>query len=238
MGLKRLIPRPIRELKYLVRRSRSALGLVQNDGTDRYLNAVGGVLHVGANTGQERHLYHRNGVRVLWVEPIPEVFEQLARNLEEFPRQQALRYLLTDKDGATYDFHIANNGGASSSILDLKEHVDIWPEVGFERSIKLTGRTLDSIVTAHRIDLRNYPALVMDTQGSELLVLKGATIALQNFRYIKTEVSDFEVYSGCCTLHDLSRFLSHHGFREAVRQPFAAHPKGGQCYDVLFERVR
>ena len=78
--------------------------------------------------------------------------------------------------------------------------------------------------------------LLMDTQGSELLVLQGAVFILKNFTYIKTEVPDFEAYKGCCQLGDLNEFLSHHGFKEIIRNKFASHPNGGSYYMILFTK--
>ena len=78
--------------------------------------------------------------------------------------------------------------------------------------------------------------LVMDTQGSELLVLKGAIPILQNFTYIKTEVPDFESYKGCCQLKDLQSFLTQHGFKEFSRHKFATHPNGGNYYDIIYKK--
>jgi FkbM family methyltransferase len=141
---------------------------------DRFLRSVRGVVHVGANVGQERELYRRHDLDVLWIEPIPDVFATLSNNIAGMPRQRALRALVTDRDDAEYEFHIANNAGESSSILDLKEHRDVWPTVDFTQTIKLKSITLTTLLERERVDLARYDALVMDTQGSELLVLRGA----------------------------------------------------------------
>jgi FkbM family methyltransferase len=201
-----------------------------------FLRKVSGVIHVGANTGQERDLYERYGLRVIWIEPIPEVFETLRMNLTGFPRQAALQYLVTDQDDAEYRFHIANNNGVSSSILDLKLHKDIWPEIAYERAITLRSKTLASLLEGEGIEPRDYDALMMDTQGSELLVLKGAVPILKNFKYIKTEVADFEVYAGCCQLADIASFLTPYGYREYWRNKFAERVEGGSCYDIVYKR--
>lgn len=92
---------------------------------DRFLEEISGVIHVGANIGQERDLYNKLGLFVIWIEPIPEVFQMLKQNLQGFQNQRAFQYLVTDIDGREYQFHIANNTGASSSILDLEQHKDI-----------------------------------------------------------------------------------------------------------------
>lgn len=150
------------------------------------------MIHVGANSGQERILYEKYGLRVVWIEPIPEVFETLKARIKRYPRQSAFQGLITDQDDLEYAFHVANNDGESSSILELKLHKDIWPEVSYDRTIILRGTTLISLLTREGIEASDYDALVMDTQGSELLVLKGAAPILHTFNFIKTEVTDFE----------------------------------------------
>lgn len=204
---------------------------------DRFLRDVRGVIHVGANDGRERHVYAKHGLRVLWVEPIPEVFAALKANIAAFPNQRAVRYLVTDADGVECELHVANNKGLSSSILDLKEHRAIWPDVTFSHTLKMRSTTLDSLIRDEGIDVNDYDALVMDTQGSELLVLKGARRALRRFRYVKTEVADFESYAGCCQVKDIESFLAACGYRESVRVKFAAHPDGGAYYDIVYRRA-
>lgn len=203
---------------------------------DRFLNRISGVIHVGANTGQERDLYERYGLRIIWIEPIPEVFEALQANLKGLPRQHAFNYLVTDRDDAEYQFHVANNAGASSSILDLKWHRDIWPEVDYVKTITLRSITLASFLRREDIDATDYDALIMDTQGSELMVLKGAAPVLHSYKYIKTEVPDFESYVGCCELVDIESFLTGHGYKEFSRQKFAERAAGGSYYDIVYRK--
>ena len=204
---------------------------------NRFLRSAHGVIHVGANVGQERALYARLGLDVLWIEPIPEVFATLRENIAPLPKQQALQALVTDRDDHDYEFHIANNAGESSSILELKQHKDVWPKVAFTDSIKLRSVTLPTLLARQRVDITRYDVLVMDTQGSELLVLKGAQRLLPGFAYIKTEVPDFEAYEGCAQLVDLAAFLAAQGFTELVRNRFATRAAGGSYYDVVFRRT-
>jgi hypothetical protein len=82
-----------------------------------------------------------------------------------------------------------------------------------------------------------FQALVLDTQGSELLVLKGATSVLPRFRFVKAEVPDFESYAGCCLNSELAGFMDEHGFRERRRDGFNSIPGVGTYFDVLYERV-
>jgi FkbM family methyltransferase len=201
---------------------------------NRFLRSARGVVHVGANVGQERELYRRHDLDVLWIEPIPDVFAQLVVNIGGLQRQRAIECLITDRDGAAYEFNVANNGGESSSILPLAEHRDVWPKVYFTKTIALESRTLATLFASEGIDPRDYDALVMDTQGSELLVLQGAEPMLQHFRFIKTEVPDFEAYAGCARLDDIARFLDARGYKELSRHCFATRAGGGRYYDVVY----
>jgi len=204
---------------------------------DGFLKKVPGVIHIGANTGQEREYYASLGLNVLWVEPIPEVFQVLQSNIAALTKQHAYCSLLTDQHGAEYNFHIANNGGASSSIFDFGKHRDIWPDVFYTRELRIRATTLAHLIDAERIDLCKYGALILDTQGSELLVLKGSIRYLDRFRFIKSEVADFESYIGCCEILELTAFLRRHGFEMHRKMSFAKRKGGGTYYDVLYRHV-
>lgn len=182
-------------------------------------------------------MYGDYDLNVVWIEPIPEVFARLETNLKDFPRQQAFQHLVTDQDGREYEFHIANNNGQSSSILDFDLHKDIWEEIHYEKSILLKSVKLSSLIETEKIEIDKYDALIMDTQGTELLVLKGAEDLLSRFQYIKTEAADFEVYKNCCQVKDLEDFLGKHGFKELIRTKFASRTDVGNCYDIVYKKL-
>ena len=96
---------------------------------DSFFKKIEGIIHIGANVGQERLYYEKCGLSVIWVEPIPRIFEQLAKNISTLQGQLAYRYLLSDSDGKSYDFKVIGEGGESSSIFDLAEHANVWPEI-------------------------------------------------------------------------------------------------------------
>jgi FkbM family methyltransferase len=216
----------------VIRRSK----LLFRKNPEKLFKRIKGVIHVGANTGQEINLYAKYGLSVVWIEPIPDIFEKLQSNLIGISRQIALKGLVTDLEKIEYQFHLANNNGASSSILELNLHQDIWPDVAFEKTIKLQSTTLASLLDVNKIDLSKYDMLIIDTQGSELLVLKGALPILHHFNYIQTEVPDFEAYKGCCQLKDLQFFLGSRGYKEVSRRKFATHPHGGSYYDIIYKK--
>ena len=203
-----------------------------------YLWKCHGIIHIGANSGQERDLYAAFDLYVVWIEPIPDVFESLRRNISEFPKQRACKYLVVDDDMKEYQLYIADNDGASSSILGLAKHTEMYPHIAYKGAITVRGRTLRSILKAEQVDMRRFDAMVLDTQGSELKVLKGAASLLSAFKFVKVEVPDFESYKECCQIDELSSFMTSHGFRERNRHLITHTPGVGTYFDVVYERIR
>ena len=207
---------------------------IAEDSFDHFLNDVSGLIHIGANTGQERVVYGDLNLNVIWMEPIPEIFKQLEKNISNYSNQYAFNHLLTDLDDEEYNFNISNNGGQSSSILNLALHKEIWPKVDFNGSIRIKSQTFFSFVQRNKINLEQYQALILDTQGSELLVLKGCGALLKKFRYIKIEVSDFESYAGCPKPEEIENYLYQFGFKELRRETFAQKLGVGSYYNILY----
>lgn len=202
---------------------------------DRFLGKSKGVIHVGANLGQERELYAKHDLHVLWIEPIQAIFDRLQVSLTNFPKQRALCRLIVDTDHSWHTFHLANNNGASSSILKMKEHLKLMPEIKCANEIQLKGITLPTLLSKENINLNNYDSLVLDTQGSELLILRGAKKILSQFKYIKIEVPDFEAYSGCVTLAVLDEELKKLNFMRSKIVKTITHHDVGSYYETLYQ---
>jgi FkbM family methyltransferase len=160
----------------------------------------------------------------------------LQQNIREFRNQRAFQYLLTDKDESTYDFHLSNNGGASSSIFDLGLHKELYPEVHFTETIRVASITLDAVVDKEKLGIKAYDILIMDTQGSELLVLKGACKTLRMIKWVLTECADFPAYEGCCQCDDISTYLNAAGFVEVKRALIVKREGVGTYFHILYRR--
>jgi FkbM family methyltransferase len=225
------VKRTPRSLGYVLRRE--LVGKFQY----HTLKLARGIIHVGANTGQERAQYESNDLDVVWIEPIDGVFQRLKSNIAPYARQKAYNALITDCDGAAYTFHIANNDGSSSSILEFGDHRDIFPDVTYVREVVMHGLTLTSLVAREDIDMSKYDMLLLDTQGSELLVLKGAAGLLRNFRFIQVEAADFEAYKGCAKAHEIEAYLRPLGFVECHRKETSVHPDGGRYFELTFSQT-
>ena len=107
----------------------------------------------------------------------------------------------------------------------------------YVRDIAIHSSTLKTALETWEVDPGQYNALVLDTQGSELLVLRGAEEILGQFRFIKTEAADFESYRNCATVDQLCSYLKPFGFQVRREDRFAKRASGGAYFDILFERV-
>ena len=202
------------------------------------LSSITGLLHVGANNGRETEIYQYFDLDVLWFEPLPAVYQQLLKAISDAEKQLAINALITDEDGKTYDFNVASNNGASSSIFNFAEHGDIWPDVKLTHSIPITGITLSTLYEQGQIEKGKYQALIIDVQGSEYLVLQGAGKWLSEFEFIHLEVADFNSYEGGCRLRDIEHFMQHNNYVEIERECFARTTDGRQYFNILYRRFQ
>lgn len=172
-----------------------------------------GVFHGGGNLAQEAKDYYDYGVkRTLWVEAIPSVYNEMVENLKPYPNVTTVCACLSDVDGQEVDFHIADNEGQSSSMLEFGTHSIEHPTVHFIDTIKLKTSCVDTLVNTLHINIYNYDFLNFDLQGAELLALKGMGTMLNNFKWLYLEVNDKELYKGCPLVKDIDNYVSQFGF--------------------------
>lgn len=203
----------------------------------QFLQHSTNILHIGGNIGQERYIYEYFKLNVAFIEPIPEVFGQLSRNIQGFPKIKAFNELFWRTSGQKLDLNIANNNGSSSSIFDLADHKIIWPDVNFVKKITLNTVSGDDFVNSRKWGL--IPdTIVMDTQGSELEILKGCDALLKYVKFIKIELPNFNAYENECTLNEVVSYLQNHNYR-VLEQVLTKETKGfsGRYYEVVFEKT-
>jgi FkbM family methyltransferase len=189
-----------------------------------------GILHVGANTGQEAEAYDKAGVKnVVWIEALPHIYEQLLMNVKQYGHI-CIKACVSDVDGSIVEFHESNNEAQSSSFLELGTHKTAHPEVHYIRSHRMTTMRLDTILDnteiidfGHGLDM-----LVMDIQGAEMLALKGLGARIEQFNKVYLEVNTKEVYKGCSLLPEFDKYFKALGFRKADEKIFQ-HWGWGDC---------
>jgi FkbM family methyltransferase len=171
---------------------------------NEFIKKSKGILHIGAHLGQEGKRYFQYGIKVLWVEAIPTVYEKLRVNIGGFPNQEAVCALLGNEDNLMVDFNLASNGHASSSIFNFGSELG-FNKLYMESKISLPMTRLDSLYDAETI--ANYDHWVVDVQGAELLVLEGAGNLLRHCKSLLVEVSTRQVYEGGSSWSELEKFL-------------------------------
>lgn len=175
------------------------------------IRSLPGVLHVGANTGQEAEAYRKHGVkRVIWIEALSAIYIKLLKHLEAFPNQSAICACVSDKDGERVVFNIASNEGQSSSFLEFGTHSKEHPTVKYVGKEIMRTTRLDTLLKEFKIGPDWF--LNMDLQGAELLALKGMGQLLNQFKYVYIEVNEKELYKGCALVPEIDAYLADFGF--------------------------
>jgi FkbM family methyltransferase len=176
---------------------------------ERHNLKINGVVHCGANEGQERETYSKlvNG-EVIWIEAIDDIFEKLKENIAPYKNQKAIKCCLGNEDGKNVVFNISNNESQSSSMLNLKHHEVIHPEVHYVDHVVMETKRFDTLMLILERNITKLNFLNLDLQGAELIALNGFGKYLKQFDYILTEVNKKEVYEGCALIEDLDSYLS------------------------------
>lgn len=208
----------------LRRRSRSHdLKVTAQDAIQLATRMSNGVLHIGAHRGQESALYAKFGKPVIWFEAIPEVAKDLSERLRGVRSQVVHQVCLAESDDEEIEFHISSNDGQSSSILPFGSEVTgkrgAFRNLGLRTTSRLAlkTRSLDSFMHEIGAPAHQFNHWVVDVQGAELLVLKGARQSLQECRSLLVETSTIDLYDGGSSFADVNEFLSSHGFRALWR---------------------
>jgi 2-O-methyltransferase len=174
----------------------------------RLAERVTGVLHCGAHLAEEAPDYDGAfgpDVPVWWVEGNPAVLDKIAAALSPYPNQHLIGALLADVDDELREFHVTNNDGMSSSLLEFGTHATCHPDTVFVEHLTLPTRTVDSLVAEHQISGVNL--MVMDLQGAEGICLAGASRLLASLDFVMSEVNKAEVYLGAVMVDELDRLL-------------------------------
>lgn len=179
-----------------------------NQVVENFLSRSRGVLHIGAYEAEERFQYSRFGLKVMWIEALPDTFEILKSNINSFKNQTAMNVILGDRNLDSVDFNVSNNG-QSSSLLKFSDG-NGFQGVVTSRVIQAPMRTLNSL--EKDIPFSDLDFWVIDVQGAELLVLRGASEALKSCQTLLVEVSTTQFYQGGVLWSELLGFLENAGF--------------------------
>lgn len=132
-------------------------------------------------------------------------------NSEDTLRSLGIPYtiaLLTDEIGKEYTYYMTKKWLLSSGNSIFKENTSEFDSDNLIEK-KLISNTLDNILP----DIEKVDLLKLDTQGSELNILKGAKNIVQKTKYILIECSVYEYNNGGCLIGDVFHFMNENSFK-------------------------
>ncbi len=197
------------------------------------------VLDIGANEGQYGKSLRddvRYKGRIVSFEPLLDAFAVLQQTAACDPLWDCHNIAFGDRAGSA-TINISANSYSSSLLPISSRAVEIEPSIGYVGTQEVSVHRLDSLLAQFaKADDQIY--LKIDTQGSELNVLKGALGVINRFDLIQLETSFLEVYHGETLIGDVIKFLDCLGYRIVSIEPGWENPTTRELLqaDLIFGR--
>lgn len=198
------------------------------------------VYDVGANTGQYARMIRREGYAGLLVsfEPVREAFTKLSEVGKRDSAHRCHNVALGDTKQIR-EIHVSRNGVSSSLRNVSAAAVGADQGAQYVRSEQVQVTTLDRFAAENR-----YPTdrcyLKIDTQGSELEVLKGAKEIVPNCIAIEIELSILPSYDGQADWTVIHALLNSSGFSMVALQRAFQDYRTGEILeaDAIYARLQ
>jgi len=169
------------------------------------------IVDVGASGGLDpRWSNFTNYFKGILFEPDQREYLKLDKN--ESDNLLILDTALLDLKTQT-DFHLCKKQEVSSVFLPNFSLLDKFYEpdrFAIHKTVKLNTDNLDNVLRKNRMN--NIDFIKLDTQGSELPILKGSTDSLRNVVGLQIEVNFVELYKNIPLFSDIDIFVRKMGF--------------------------
>ena len=161
-------------------------------------------LDIGAADGiPRRWSFLESGLKKFLVEPHSKTAEDLKTN-----DNIVIQNLLSKNEGENLVFYETKKEKCSSFLKPNVEHLKKFPDVerfSIVKEINFTASTLDKELE----NLKEGPDFIkIDTEGSEIDILKGSTKTLENVMGIEIETCFFELRKNQPLINDVLNFFS------------------------------
>ncbi len=173
-------------------------------------------LDIGASGGLQKNWRGaRRHLIKIFVEPDEHTFNNLSKNADEgtilisTPLYSERKFI---------DFYICRKQEVSSIYFPNREFLNQFPDpqrFDVIDTTKLEADTLDNVLKKYNTPDKKYVIdfIKVDTQGSELDIIRGATETIKNgVMGLEVEVEFAEIYKGQHFFEDVNTFLREHGF--------------------------
>lgn len=196
---------------------------------EKYNNSPKGIIQAGSHHAEEYKIYLKYlDHNILLFEPQPEAFLTSV----EVARKATVANLALGSFNGLVDLFIPSSHNASASVLVPRLHLLQYPQYVFDSSIRVHQVRLDDFMEECHLHSR-YDTLILDVQGYELEVIKGAVKTMADINFVFTEVNREELYFGCVLFDDLEQFMYALGFQLLEIEWF-----GGTWGNAIYGRNR
>jgi FkbM family methyltransferase len=186
---------------------------------------VKGVIHVGAHHGEEVPIYINNGIiDIVLFEPLEENFVIIENHVSNYNANIIGHQVALGNENKVIDMNFSSNQLESSSILKPKKHLELYPDITFDRIEQVEMKRLDDY------NFTKYNLLNIDVQGYELQVLWGGKKTLQYIDYVYCEVNRGEIYENNAYIEDIDDYLSKFSFKRVETNWWLDHDWGDALY--------
>jgi FkbM family methyltransferase len=185
----------------------------------------GAVVHVGGYIGEEIEEYLAAGFDpIVLIEPNPRIFVRLLVHVEFWrqwlatfaevyglqrpPRLHAVNLAASDRSGIV-PFFVTDLAMYSSLLPPLPDSIRT------AGVIDVVARPIDALLTDLDIEPSTVDLIVLDTQGSEHLVLAGASAALAHVNAVVVETPTQSRHQGQASPAGIDALLRGHGLRRS-----------------------
>lgn len=177
---------------------------------------IKGVVHVGANDGEEIEWYLHQLWTPIWaIEPLPRAYDLLVGHYGSHPEVVCSNFALGNQNGLLPLYEDLTGTGKGTAAGHT------FPTEGHDWTVTRPYAAEPIHVPSFRADSIDWPvratevnALVVDAEGMELKVLQGFGESLQYFSYLNIECSERPTYRDQAPAQEVVDFLAARGFRQ------------------------
>ena len=171
---------------------------------------IDGGAHHGDFTALVLNCLNRPSVHAF--EPTPEVFSQLQTRHADSPGVSLFNEGLSDTEGEL-TLHLSSNAALNSFLPMTSTGANYYGKPHEQGQITARTHTLDRHAEQHQI--KRIDLLKIDTQGTELQVLKGAEKLLKagQIQSVLLEINFGDFYQNQAAAHTVMAYLHDHGMQ-------------------------
>ncbi len=199
------------------------------------------ILDVGANKGQFALRLLKNNFEgnIMSFEPLNKEYEMLKKLSSKKKNWKVARRCALGDINKIKKFHISGNRESSSLLKILRKHTDLRPDSKTIKIEKINVERLDNF-KREISKLEKNLLLKIDTQGSEIDVLKGAGNLIKNIKCLFVEVSLVPLYKNQKLWLDIIEYVKKFDFNVWSVDQLLKNNITGQTYqiDIFFYKNR